>query len=123
MATTRDLVLQHWQLANARDWDAFARLLHPDLVYEAPQSRERITGSAGYVDFFAAWPQPWRADVQQCLVDGDQAFTRIDFVSNAPVMAGLTLFEVRDGFIVKVTDYWPEAYEPPARQSAHVQRY
>ncbi|CAM3767097.1 nuclear transport factor 2 family protein [Roseateles saccharophilus] len=74
--STRDLVLRHWQLANAREWVAFGRLLHPGMVYEAPQSRERIRGAPGYVDFFATWPQPWRVEVLRCIADAAGAMTQ-----------------------------------------------
>jgi hypothetical protein len=121
--STRDLVLQHWQLANARDWEGFARLLHPDLLYEAPQSRERIRGAVGYVDFFATWPQPWRAEVRKCIADEHSVLTLIDFISSAPTMMGLSIFDVQDGLIARVTDYWPDPYEPGPRASAHVERY
>jgi len=122
-SSTRELVLRHWQLANERDWDGFARLLHPTLVYEAPQSRERIRSAAGYVDFFATWPQPWRAEVLRCIADDASALTQIDFISSAPTMMGLTIFDVKDGLIARVTDYWPDPYEPGPRVSAHVERY
>ena len=36
---TRLLILQHWDLANARRWSEFGQLLHPELRYEAPQSK------------------------------------------------------------------------------------
>ena len=121
--STRDLVLRHWQLANAHDWVAFARLLHPALVYEAPQSRERIRGAVGSVDFYATWPQPWRAEVQKCIADDASAMTVIDFVSSAPTMTGLTIFDIQDGLIARVTDYWPDPYEPGPRASVHVERY
>ncbi|MCY4756344.1 nuclear transport factor 2 family protein [Pelomonas aquatica] len=121
--STRDLVLRHWQLANAHDWVAFARLLHPALVYEAPQSRERIRGALGYVDYYATWPQPWRVEVQKCIADDAGAMTRIDFVSSAPTMTGLTIFDIQDGLIARVTDYWPDPYEPGPRASVHVERY
>lgn len=121
--STRELVLLHWQLANAQDWPAFARLLHPEMRYEAPQSRERIGTPAGYVDFFATWPQPWHVDVIKCIADEASALTQIDFISSAPTMTGLTIFDVRDGLIVKVTDFWPDPYEPGPRASAHVERY
>lgn len=120
---TRELVLLHWQLANARDWAAFGRLLHPDLLYEAPQSRERIRSALGYVDFFATWPQPWRVDVLKCIADDDSVLTKIAFISSAPTMTGLTIFDVRDGLIARVTDFWPDPYEPGPRESAHVERY
>lgn len=121
--STRDLVLLHWQLANAQDWTALGGLLHPDLLYEAPQSRERIRSALGYVDFFATWPQPWRVEVLRCIADDSSAMTQISFISSAPPMMGLTLFDVKDGLILRVTDYWPDPYEPGPRASAHVERY
>ena len=121
--STRELVLLHWQLANARDWDAFGRLLHDDFLYEAPQSRERIRSAAGYVDFFATWPLPWRAEVLKCIADDRSVLTQINFISSAPAMTGLTVFDVQGGLIARVTDYWPDPYEPGPRASAHVERY
>ncbi|MBI3346333.1 MAG: nuclear transport factor 2 family protein [Burkholderiales bacterium] len=121
--STRDLVLLHWQLANARDWPALGRLLHPAMVYEAPQSRERIRGAPGYLDFYATWPQPWRAEVRKCIADEGSVMTQIDFVSSAPTMTGLTVFDLQDGLIWRVTDYWPDPYEPGPRASVHVERY
>ena len=120
---TRDLVLRHWQLANSQDWEGLGRLLQPDLVYEAPQSRERIRSALGYVDFFATWPQPWRAEVLRCIADDGSALTQISFISSAPPMLGLTIFDVKDGLIARVTDYWPDPYEPGPRMSRHVERY
>lgn len=121
--STRDLVLLHWQLANVRDWAGLARLLHPALLYEAPQSRERIRGAVGYVDFYATWPQPWRVEVLRCIADAASVLTQVDFISSAPTMTGLTIFDIEEGRIVRVTDYWPDPYEPGPRASAHVERY
>jgi hypothetical protein len=121
--TSRDLVMRHWQFANAQDWEGLARLLHPEMTYEAPQSRERILSPLGYVDFFATWPQPWRAEVLRCIADDDGAMTQISFISSAPPMMGLSLFDLKDGLILRVTDFWPDPYEPGPRQSRHVQRY
>ena len=118
----QQLVSQHWQFANARDWTAFAHLLAEDLVYEVPQTRERVTGRAGYVDFFATWPMPWQARLLKCIADESAACTVIEFLSDEPPMTGITFFEAANGLITKVTDYWPSAYEPPPRASAHVQR-
>lgn len=35
----------------------------------------------------------------------------------AEVMTVLVFFEFSDGLIVRITDFWPEAYEPPVRVS------
>ena len=120
---TRELVLQFWNLANARDWPEFALLLAPELVYDVPQTRERVVGRAGFVDFYATWPEPWKVEVLQCIAEESKAFTLIQFLSNEPPMTSLTLFESSNGLITKITDFWPAAYEPPPRVSAHVCRY
>ena len=44
MRYTHDLITRHWALANARDWQAFAATLHPDIEYRVPQTRELIRG-------------------------------------------------------------------------------
>jgi ketosteroid isomerase-like protein len=40
----------------ARDWEAWAALLDPDVVYEIPQSRERIRGRDRYLQFNQEYP-------------------------------------------------------------------
>ena len=118
----QSLALQHWHLANARNWTAFARLLAEDLAYDVPQTRERVSGKAGYVDFFATWPVPWQVNVLKCIADESSACTLIEFLSDEAPMTGITFLEASKGLITKVTDYWPSAYEPPPRVSAHVKR-
>ena len=44
MSVQVDLVTSYWTAAEARDWDAFRALVAEDVVYEAPQSRERVRG-------------------------------------------------------------------------------
>ena len=117
-----DLIHRHWVLANARDWDGFARLLHPGLVYEVPQTRERSVGAEGYLDLFRTWPQPWRANVQRLVADGRTAVCQIDFVAGDEHMTGIGFFDVEEGLITRVTDWWPEPYDPPPRLTPHLVR-
>jgi hypothetical protein len=37
-------------------------------------------------------------------------------------MPALVFFEFSDDLIARVTDYWPESYEPPVRVSKFVER-
>ena len=120
--TTRDLILRHWRLANARQWDAFETLLAPDLGYDVPQTREYIDSGPGYSEMFRTWPGDWTATVQHLVCDGDKAVCVIDFDVAGDRMTGISIFERRGGLIVKVTDYWPEPYEPPPRQTAQMKR-
>src|SRR5688572_4187292 len=52
-----------------RDWRAFAELLDPDIVYEIPQTRERIKGRDRYVRFNAEFPGNWHIEPQVVLGD------------------------------------------------------
>lgn len=120
--TTRATILRHWQLANARQWDAFDALLAPDLHYEVPQTREYLDSAAGYSDLFRTWPGAWTAHVQQLVCERAQAVSIIDFEVDGQHMTGISVFELRDGLIARVTDHWPEPYEPPARTTSHLKR-
>lgn len=122
-STAQDLVLQHWQHANQRDWPAFAALLSPDVVYEVPQTRERVRGAANYLAFFKTWPGSWRADIVQLIADGERAVSTIAFVTEQGQETGISFFELRGGLISRITDYWPAPYDPPPRMSNCVERY
>jgi ketosteroid isomerase-like protein len=123
MQDTRDVIERHWAAGNARDWPRFAAVIHEQLVYDVPQTRERVRGRANYVEFFRTWPGDWRADVQRMVVDGSSAATEIDFVVDGETMTGISFFEVVDGMIARITDYWPSAYEPPTRMTDVIERY
>jgi hypothetical protein len=38
----------------------------------------------------------------------------MNFTVGDQELVGLAFVEVRDGLITRVTDFWPEPYEPPA---------
>jgi 3-phenylpropionate/cinnamic acid dioxygenase small subunit len=44
MSEERDVADRFVRLLDARDWEQWASLLHPDVVYEMPQTRQRIVG-------------------------------------------------------------------------------
>lgn len=117
------MVQQFWDLANQRQWPEFSALLHPDLVYLVPQTRERVRGRAGFVNFFSTWPGEWKAKVDIQIADTARAVTTIDFVDETGTVTGISFFEFTDGLVSKVVDYWPEPYTPPARVSPFVERY
>ena len=123
MTTLRDLVTTHWQLANQRRWDEFAALLDASLRYEVPQTREYIDSGEGYLEMFRTWPGDWQARVRELVCDEDKAVCIIDFVVGEETMTGISVFVVRDGRIVQVTDYWPAPYEPPPRATRWLQRH
>jgi hypothetical protein len=118
----RQLIQQHWHLANERRWEAFATLLHAELRYEVPQTREYIESPVGYLEMFRTWPGEWRAEVMELVCEADRGVCIIQFTVGAEVMTGITVFGVTDGKIVSVTDFWPDAYDPPPRHTPFLKR-
>lgn len=118
----RSLIQQHWHLANERRWREFSELLHADLLYEVPQTREYIESGAGYLDMFATWPGDWAAEVRHLVCEESKAICVIEFIVGAETMTGISVFELKSGLIAKVTDFWPEPYEPPPRSTPHMKR-
>jgi ketosteroid isomerase-like protein len=118
-----DLVLAWWRAANARDWEAFAALHAEDVVYEVPQTRERVRGRANYVEFNRSWPGAWVAEVQRVVAEGEHAVSWIHFLVDGQTMTGICFFDFKDGLVSRITDWWPEPYEPPARMTDKIERY
>jgi hypothetical protein len=119
---TRQLVLRHWNLANERQWEEFATLLHTDLRYEVPQTREYSDSAAGYLEMFRTWPGEWTAEVKELVCEEHKAISLIEFKVGAEVMTGITVFGITHGKVISVTDYWPDPYEPPPRQTTSIKR-
>ncbi len=119
---TRALIQAHWSLANERDWSQFSQLLHSGLLYEVPQTREYIEGGHGYLEMFSTWPGDWKATIKHLVCEESKAVCVIDFVVGAKAMTGISIFELNNGLITRVTDYWPEPYEPPVRTTPLMKR-
>ncbi len=122
-SSVQDIIQAHWDLSNRRDWAAFAKLLHPALRYECPQTREYIEGALGYLEMFRTWPGEWKAQIDKLICSSTEGLSIIKFMVGSEVMNGLSIFEFRDNLISKVTDYWPEEYEPPLRATPHIKRH
>lgn len=132
-AALRGAVETYWTAAEARDWSAFGATLAEDVVYELPQTRERILGKERYLRFNQEYPGDWHVRVERIVADaeGRQAAARTGFTVTGeqegdPVqeLDAIHFFTFDDqGLITGVTDFWPEAYEPPAGREHLVERY
>ncbi|MFC0628095.1 nuclear transport factor 2 family protein [Kribbella deserti] len=119
---TRAVVRAYLDHMVARNWEAFAATLADDVEYEIPQSRERISGRENYVRFNAEYPGDWVLKVTRLLVDGNTAAATFNFQVGGEYMVGIGFLELTNGLISRVTDFWPEPYEPPTGREHLVQR-
>lgn len=126
MKDATEVVTAYWATANARDWSGFEALLSEDVVYEGPQTRERVRGRSNYVRFnVEGFPGDWHLEVNRIIGDGLHASSWIQFTNaDGTVQPGLRFFDLQDdGTIVRITDFWPDPYELPATRAHLVERY
>lgn len=125
MDDAHDVVAAYWAAAEARDWAAFGDLLAEDVVYEGPQTRERVRGRDAYLRFNAeGFPGDWHLRVQRIVGEGQHAASWIQMSEDGEHYPGLCFFDLgSDGRITRITDFWPTPYELPASREHLVERY
>jgi hypothetical protein len=116
--------LSYWAALEARDWAAFGALLAPGVVYDLPQTRERVRGRDAYLRFNVEYPGDWHARVVRVVGAGRQVATWVRVSVGDDAQDALTFLTVDDdGLVSTVTDFWPEPYDPPPGREHLVERY
>ena len=124
MSTNVQLVNRFIETLEARDWEVWASLLHPAVVYEVPQTSERIRGRDRYLQFNQEYPGDWHLRLKVSLADSDHGVAWFGWeVSGSEPADGMAFFTFSDGQITSVTDFWPEPYEPPPGREHLVERW
>jgi SnoaL-like domain len=119
----RELAERFIASLEARDWDAWAGLLHPAVVYEIPQSRERIRGRDLYLRFNQEYPGDWHLRPKVTIADERHGVVWFEWLLDGRADDAMAFFEFADGLITRVTDFWPEPYEPPPGREHLVERW
>ena len=122
MSDNSALARRYLQLLDAREWDALAAVLDEDVVYDMPQTRELIVGRESFLEFNQTYPGEWRLSPKIVIADDDRAVVWFDWRMGEESGESQTFLEIRGGRITRVTDFWPEAYDPPER-AVSVERY
>lgn len=117
----RHVVEQLWHLFDTFQFEAAGQLVSDDFVCEWPQSRERIRGRENFVALNANYPGRWRCTVERIVACGDTVVTDVALASGDETARAVSFFELRDGKIVKETDYWPEPYPAPESRAQWVE--
>lgn len=120
---TRSTVHAYVDAAERRDWDAFAALLADDVIYDMPQSSERIRGKSAFLQFNREYPGDWHLSARQIVADGRHAAAWLDSRVGDESQSACVWIELSEqGLITKITDFWPESYDPPYDRSHLVER-
>lgn len=114
---THTLAVAYVERLDARDWDGVTSLLAEDVVYEMPQTRERITGREKFMRFNVEYPSDWHLAVRRVVAEGPHAAIWLDVRDDGRPVDAIVWLDTEGGQITRVTDYWPERAEPlPGRE-------
>jgi ketosteroid isomerase-like protein len=119
---SRDVIEHFWKTMNTNDFRAVGRLLHDDFLLEWPQSGERIRGAENFVAMNELYPAagPWRFTVNRVVAGGPTGASDVTVTDGERVDRAVTFFELRDGRIWRVTEYWPDPFPPAAWRTSLV---
>jgi len=111
---SRQVVERFWAAMGENDFQAAGELLHDEFVLEWPQSGERIRGRENFVAINEQYPATgrWRFTLHRLLADSSGVVTDVTVTDGAVSGRAITFSEVRDGRIVRQTEYWPDPFEP-----------
>jgi ketosteroid isomerase-like protein len=123
-AETRQIAIAYVESLERRDWPRLTALLAEDVVLEMPQTRERIRGKRAFVQFNMEYPGDWHLEVRRVVADGRLAALWLDARVGTDGQDACVWVEVGErGLIHRVTDYWPEPYDPPPGREHLVVRW
>jgi SnoaL-like protein len=123
VAEHRAIVERFITTLDARDWQSWAALLAPDVVYEIPQTRERIRGRERYLQFNQEYPGDWHLRPKVIIADESHGVVWFEWRLSDSIDDAMAFFEFGDGLITRITDFWPERYEPPPGREHLVERW
>ena len=125
MTNAHEVVAAFWAAAEARDWDTVAGLVAEQVVYEAPQFRERVRGRIAYRRFnVEGFPGDWHLSVERIVGEGHHAASWLEFSDAGDRYPGVCFFDLnQEGQIARITDFWPASAELPDSRAHLVERY
>lgn len=111
---SRRVVERFWTAMGENDFQAAGELLHDEFVLAWPQSGERIRGRANFVAINVQYPATgrWRFTLHRLVADSSGVVTDITVTDGTVSGRVITFSKVRDGRIVRQTEYWPDPFEP-----------
>jgi ketosteroid isomerase-like protein len=120
---TRQIIERYWETMNANDFRGVGELLHDDFLLDYPQSGERIRGREHNTLINERYPSPgpWHFDVDRLVVNGSEAATDVRVRGAEFEGRVVSFYEIRDGRIWRVTEYWPDPSEAPAWRAEWVE--
>ena len=121
---SRQVVEQFWVAMQTNDFQRAGEMLHEDYILEWPQSGERIRGRANFVAINENYPAHgrWEFTIHRILAEGDEVVSDVGVTDGLVTGRVITFSTVRDGRILRQTEFWPDPFEPAAWRAQWVEK-
>jgi ketosteroid isomerase-like protein len=119
----RRTIERFWETMGTNDFGAAGDLLHDEFMLDWPQTHERIRGRDNFVAVNVHYPAAgrWRFTINRLVAGEGAGVTDVTVTDGVRVDRAISFFELRDGRIWRLTEYWPEDGEAPAWRSPWVE--
>ena len=118
-STAVEITYEFWRRMATNDFHSVAVVLAPEFVLEWPQSKERIRGAETFARMNQEYPAhgPWQFAINR--VVGSELVSLSDVTVTDGVQTGraISFFEVAEGKVRCIVEFWPEPYAPPANRA------
>jgi ketosteroid isomerase-like protein len=120
----RRAIDRFWETMGTNDFRAVGELLHDDFVLDWPQTHERFRGRESFVAVNAHYPASglWCFTINRLVVGEGEGVSDVTVTDGAQVDRAISFFELRDGRIWRLTEYWPEDGDAPAWRTRWAER-
>jgi hypothetical protein len=81
-----------------------------------------VEGRERYVRFNREYPGEWHLRPVRLVAEDDHAALWISFEVAGERMDGIGFFTVTAGLVSRISDFWPQPYDPPAGREHLVTR-
>ena len=119
----KQVVESFWAVMQTNDFKRAGELLHDDYLLEWPQSGEQIRGRANFVAVNENYPAHgrWEFTIHRIFAEGNEVVSDVGVSDGVITGRVITFSTIRDGRILRQTEFWPDPFEPAAWRAQWVE--
>ena len=122
MTNSQNIVVKLWDLFDKRQFAEARPLLDEEFVCVWPQSRELIRGADNFIVLNENYPGEWIIDCKRIVNGGKEVVSEVKHTCGEKIVYATSFFEIENGKIVKMTEYWSEPYDAPDWRAEWVEK-
>ncbi len=109
-----EVVEKLWHLMASNDFRSVGSVLADDFVLDWPQSNERIRGRDHFATMNEEYPANgrWEFTVNRIVGNDIEAVSDVSVTDGMQKARAISFFEVRNGRIATMVEFWPEPFTP-----------